>query len=121
MRRIPSVTADIILGRMRTIDNAVVNKDQVESLPTDYYRVEMDQMLDALKKTEISLSDALERSQVTSIQYHLEQLDEQWISLQNLVAKQTEFRSVSLLPALSGICKQWRHHHINARLGKYLI
>jgi len=89
------VTADIILGRMRTIDGSV--KDKVSAAPA-VYRLELDEMLEAIKQTEMNLSDAMERSQVTGIRYHLERLDEQWLSLQNLVAKQTE--SVSLLLAL---------------------
>lgn len=68
------------------------------------YRLELDEMLEALNKTEMSLSNALERSQVTSIRHHLERLDEQWLSLQNLVAEQQTQYSVSLLPALSGVC-----------------
>ena len=97
MRRIP-LTRGIIVARMSE------GKSKI-SLMDD--RVALDDLFAALKRTEVGLSKALDRSQVIAICLHLERLDQQWHNIENLVVKQTE-SSVSLtyLPAalLSGVC-----------------
>ena len=94
VRQIP-VTSDFIMARRR-------RKGAVTECTED--RAALDKQLENVRRTENGLSDALERKQVIGISLHLQRLDQEWNSIQNLVVKQTESVSPSLPTALSGVC-----------------